>query len=141
MSIVRWRPTWDALAIEKFFEDVPMTHNTPGFTPALDIYQDANNVFVETPLAGINPEKVEVTIENDILKIEGKSEHKSEVDEKNYYRREVRTGSFYREVAMPTNVQGDKAEAVFENGMLRITIPKTEAVKPKSIKVLIKNNK
>ena len=141
MSIVRWRPYWNASAIEKFFEDVPSTINNHGFTPAMDIYQDKNNVFVETPLAGINLEKVEVTIENDVLKIEGKSEHTSEVDEKNYYRREVRTGSFYREVAMPTNVQGDKAEAVFENGMLKITIPKTEAVKPKSIKVLIKNSK
>ncbi|MBI5037210.1 MAG: Hsp20/alpha crystallin family protein [Candidatus Kerfeldbacteria bacterium] len=124
---------------DKFFNDMPMVaSNIHSFTPAVDIYQDKDNVIVETPLAGVDPKNVEITIENDVLKIEGSMEHKSEVDDKNYYRKEVRAGSFYRAVALPTHVKGGDAKADFENGMLKIVIPKAEEVKPKSIKVNVK---
>lgn len=142
MSIIRYRPSWGMEDFDEFFEDMPnMPARMTTFTPAVDVYQDKNNVIVETPLAGVDPEKVNVFVENDVLKIEGKSEHKSEVDEKNYYRQEVRTGSFYRAVALPTQVKGDNAKATFENGLLKIVIPKAEAVKPKTIKVEVKKNK
>lgn len=142
MPITRWRPAFDTSEFDKFFDDFPMRQeNVHGFTPAVDVYQDKNNVIVETPLAGVDPEKVDITIENDILKIEGSSEHRSEIDEKNYYRKEVRTGSFYRAVALPTQVKSDQAKATFDNGLLTIKIPKAEAVKPKTIKVDVKKNK
>jgi len=144
MAMIRWRPSWD-WDMDRFFEDWPNLPAMPGkmggFTPAIDIYQDKDNVIAETPLAGVDPEKVNISIENDVLKIEGKAEHQSEVDEKNYYRKEVRYGSFYRAVALPAHVKGDKAEANFENGMLKITIPKAEEVKPKTIKVTVKKGK
>lgn len=142
MAVVRWRPSWDMSEFDKFFEDMPnMPTGMQAFTPAVDIYQDKNSVIVETPLAGVDPEKVDVSIENDVLKIEGKAEHETEVDEKNYYRKEVRSGSFYRAVALPTHVMGDQAKASYENGMLKVTIPKAEEVKPKTIKVSVKNKK
>ena len=74
-------------------------------------------------------------MEHDVLTIQGKSEQKSEVDEKNYYRREVRRGSFYRSVNLSAAVDGDKAEATYERGILKIKIPKTPAVRPKAITV------
>jgi len=133
---------WGMEDFDKFFEDMPnLPEKMTTFTPAVDVYQDKNNVVVETPLAGVDPEKVNIYVENDVLKIEGSSEHKSEVDEKNYYRKEVRAGSFYRAVALPTEVKGDQAKATFENGMLKVIIPKAEAVKPKTIKVSVKKNK
>lgn len=133
---------WGMDDFDKFFEDMPnLPEKMTTFTPAVDVYQDKNNVVVETPLAGVDPEKVNVSVENDVLKIEGKSEHQSEVDEKNYYRKEVRTGSFYRAVALPTQVKGEQARATFENGMLKVIIPKAEAVKPKTIKVCVKKDK
>jgi HSP20 family protein len=133
---------WGMEDFDKFFEDMPnLPEKMTTFTPAVDVYQDKNNVVVETPLAGVDPEKVNIYVENDVLKIEGSSEHKSEVDEKNYYRKEVRAGSFYRAVALPTEVKGDQAKATFENGMLKIIIPKAEAVKPKTIKVFVKKGK
>lgn len=139
-QLMRWRPFWDVSEFDKFFEDMPMVPSTVhAFTPAVDVYQDKDNVIVEIPLAGVDPNKVSITIENDVLKIEGSMEHKSEIDEKNYYRKEVRAGSFYRAVALPTQVKGSDAKADFENGMLKITIPKAEEVKPRSIKVNVKN--
>lgn len=141
MAIIRWRPMWDT-DMDRFFEDWPaVPEKAMGFTPAVDVYQDKDNVIVETPLAGVDPEKVSVSVENDVLKIEGQSGHQSEVDEKNYYRKEVRYGSFYRVVALPTHVKGDKAQANFENGMLKIVIPKAQEVKPKTIKVSVKKTK
>ena len=142
MPLVRWKPTFPS-----FFEDFDeedwskLPEKMTGFTPAVDVYQDKNNVIVETPLAGVDPEKVNISVENDVLKIEGKSEHKSEIDEKNYYRKEVRYGSFYRAVALPTHVKADKADATFDNGILKVVIPKAEEVKPKTIKVKAKKSK
>jgi len=104
----------------------------------LDIYQDNSNVIVETPLAGVNPEDVKISIENDVLTIEGKSEQKSEVDDKNYYRKEVRYGTFHRSVALPVSVNSDKAMAEYDNGLLKIIVPKEERVQAKEVKIDIK---
>lgn len=109
-----------------------------GFTPAIDVYQTQDDVIVETPLAGIDPKNVKISIENDVLTIEGAMEKKSEVDDKNYYRKEIRTGSFHRAVSLPSSVNGDKARAEFEKGVLKVTIPKQERAKPKSIPVTTK---
>lgn len=108
------------------------------FVPALDVYQTKDDVVVEAPLAGIDPEQVSISIENDVLTIEGQAEHKSEVDEKNYYRREVRYGAFHRSLALPTAVAGDKAKATYDKGVLKIVIPKEERAKPKTVKVEVK---
>ncbi len=138
MSLVRWTPMFPNFGdLDKFFEDTSWP-NVSGFVPALDIYQTKDEVVVETPLAGIDPEKVNLSIENDVLTIEGKSEQKSEVDEKNYYRKEVRYGSFHRSVALPAAVNGDKAKATYENGVLKVVIPKEERAKPKTVKVEVK---
>ncbi len=144
MSLIKWTP----LAPDPFEDlehwfDWP-TWNLPvprGFTPAIDVWQDENNVYAECPLAGVDPKDVTVSVENDVLTLEGKSEKKTEVDEKNYYRKEVRYGAFHRAVALPAAVDGDKARAEFENGVLKVTVPKEERVKPKKIPVQIKSGK
>jgi len=109
-----------------------------GFVPAIDIYEDKNNVIVETQLAGVDPDKVDISIENDVLSIKGESVKRSEVEEKNYYRKEIRTGSFYRSVPLPAHVMGEKASAIAEDGVLKISIPKARGVKPKTIKIKTK---
>jgi len=108
------------------------------FVPAIDVYQDNDNVIAETPLTGIDSEKVDISIENDVLSISGQSQHQSEVDEKNYYRKEVRYGAFHRSVALPASVDGAKAEASYDDGILKVVIPKEERAKPKKIKVVAK---
>ncbi len=109
------------------------------FVPSLDIYQDQDNVVVEAPLAGIKPEDVSLSITNDVLTIEGSSQKKTEVDEKNYYRKEVRAGSFHRSVALPVSVNGSAAKAEYENGVLKVIIPKEEKAKAKNVKIEVKN--
>jgi len=135
MSLIKWTP----LSLDPFDEmDHWFDWTSRGFTPAVDVWQDENNVYVESPLAGVDPKDVEVSVENDILVIQGKSEKKTEVDEKNYYRKEVRSGAFHRAVALPASVKADNVSAEFENGILKVSLPKEERVKPKKVEVRIK---
>ena len=135
MSLIKWTPLIEPFdEMERFMDRSAMQ----GFTPAIDVYETKDEVVVETPLAGIDPKDVEIAVENNILTIKGETKKESEVDEKNYYRKEVACGSFFRTVALPSRVIADKAEASFADGMLKITIPKAEEVKPKTIKVKVK---
>jgi HSP20 family protein len=106
-----------------------------GFIPAVDVYQRENAVIVETPLAGVDPKDVEVTVEGAVLTLRGKTVHRKEVDEKDYLYKEVRYGAFQRKIALPATVVGDKAQATSEHGMLRITIPKAKDATDRPVKV------
>lgn len=134
MSLIKWTPFIEPY--EDFFGDFKGL-NANAFIPAVDVYQTDDEVVVKTPLAGIDPKDVEITVENDTLILKGETKKESEVDDKNYYRKEIRSGSFYRSIPLPTGVVADKAEATFSEGMLKITIPKAEEVKPKNIKIKI----
>ncbi|MEK7496613.1 MAG: Hsp20/alpha crystallin family protein [Patescibacteria group bacterium] len=140
MSLIRFRQMWPSLQnLDNWFDESGVnSFNLSNFVPALDIYQTSDEVIVETPLPGIDPAKVNISIENDVLTIEGHSEQKTEVDEKNYYRKEIRAGSFHRSAALPTAVNGDKAQATYEKGILKVIIPKEERAKPKTVKIQIK---
>ncbi|MFA5993381.1 MAG: Hsp20/alpha crystallin family protein [Parcubacteria group bacterium] len=135
-GIINWSPNFPFRDFDKIFDEG--IWEGVDFTPAIDVYQDKNNVIVEAPLAGVDPEKVDITIENDVLTISGKTEEKEEVKRENYYRKEVRKGSFSRSVILPMSVKADQAEAHSEKGILKVTIPKAEEVKPKKIAVKIK---
>lgn len=138
MKLVKWNPWLEPFEdMDKFLEEFNPAMSR-GFAPAMDIYQTRDSVVVETPLAGIDPEKVNISIENDVLTVEGQQEKKTEVDEKDYYRKEVKSGSFHRAVSLPTTVEGDQAKAEYEDGIMKITIPKAERAKPKQIKVEVK---
>lgn len=138
MAIIKWSPMLEPIEeMEKLFSDFAPSL-TKGFMPAVDIYQDKDNVYVESPLAGVDPKNIDISIENDVLTMQGSMEKKTEVDEKNYYRKEVKRGSFYRSVSFPAHVLGDKAVANYENGILKITVPKASESKPKTIKVNVK---
>jgi len=138
MSLIKWSPLFNDFEDMNEMSLMPTLRQSRVFAPAIDMYEDEHNVIVETQLAGIDPEKVDISIENDILCIKGESEKQSEIDEKNYYRKEIHRGSFYRSIQLPAHVQGEKAEALAEDGVLKIMIPKAEAEKPKSIKIQTK---
>ena len=107
------------------------------FFPALDVYQDKDNVVAELALPGIDPSRVDITIENDVLTVSGTTESKQEVKREDYYRKEVRTGSFSRAIVLPMAVKGNDAQAKYDKGVLTITMPKEESVKPKKIAVQV----
>ncbi len=136
--LIKWTPFLEPFEdMDKMFSDfVPSLRGSQaGFVPAVDMYEDKNSVIVEAQLAGIDPEKVDISIENDVLCLKGESEKKSEVEEKNYYRKEISRGSFYRSVPLPAHVIGEKARAEATDGVLKISIPKSPEVKPKTIKI------
>jgi len=138
MSLIKWTPFLSEFDdMDKMMESMlpAVRGNQFGYTPAVDMYEDKDNIVIETQLGGIDPEKVDISIENNVLSIKGESEKKSEVEDKNYYRKEIRRGSFYRSIPLPTKVDGDKASAVNEDGILKITIPKAAEIKPKTIKI------
>jgi len=146
MALIPWRPwlwrPWEE--IEKLFEEFEEKWpeiKSAEFVPPVDVYEKGNNVIVETPITGIEPEKVDISFENNTLILKGKSEKKSELEEKNYYRKEIRYGSFYRAIGLPTKVISDKAEATYEDGILKITIPKAPETKEKKVKIKIKTAK
>lgn len=89
-------------------------------------------------LPGIKESDLEISVENDVLTVSGKREEKKEVKKEDYYRKEVRIGSFSRSVILPMTVKSDKAEAEMEGGVLKITLPKAEEMKPKKIAVKVK---
>ncbi len=145
MSLVRWSPMWDPFSeMEEMMNRLPaVSGQGKAFVPAMDVYETDKAVVVETPLAGVNPEDVKVSVEKGVLTVQGESNKEHEIEDKNYYRKEVRSGAFYRQMALPAAVQEDKVEAVFEDGMLKITCPKSApaAVKKIDVKVVKKGKK
>ena len=136
MSLIKWTPLYEPfLDVERAFNDLT---SGPSFNPAINLYEKDDALVVEVALAGIDPENVKIRIENNVLSIVGSLEKKSEVDEKNYYRKEVRSGSFHRLISLPTSVHGQDTKAEYDKGMLTITMPKKEELKPKAIDISIK---
>jgi HSP20 family protein len=127
-------------AMDRLFEDDfrPFQWLTGGFTgPALplDVTTDANRVTIEAALPGIKPEDVDITVENGTVTISGRTADERSGDEGSYVLQEIRRGSFSRTVALPNGLEPDKARATFENGILRLEIPKAEQLKPRQIKI------
>jgi HSP20 family protein len=109
--------------------------------PALDVYQTPSEVVVKAALPGAKPEDVNIDITGDTLTIKGERKAEQEVKRENYLYQERRYGAFSRTVVLPSGLKSDKAEATMEDGVLTLTIPKAEEVKPKAIKVKAKEKK
>ncbi len=142
-NVVRWDPYREMTRMnrlmDRWFGDVPRVwmgdgDGREGYVP-LDLYETDNDVVVQASLPGVEPEDVDITISGETLTIRGESEHEEEEKKRNYYRQESWFGSFARSITLPAQVESGKAEATFENGVLKLTIPKAEEAKPKTIKV------
>ncbi len=103
--------------------------------PAVDLYEDKNEIVVKAELPGIDKDNVEVNLSDHTLTIKGEKKKEEEVKEENYYRAERSYGSFVRTVDLPADVHADKVKANFKNGILEVRLPKTEEAKAKEIKV------
>ncbi len=104
--------------------------------PPVDMSETENEYIIEASLPGIKPDEVKISLQNNVLTIEGerKEERERKEGERTIYR-EHRYGSFTRSFSLPSPVEADKAEARFENGVLRLILPKAESSKPKQIHV------
>lgn len=105
--------------------------------PALDVYEEKDDIVVKAELPGMEKDNIEVNISDHFLTIKGEKKKEEEVKEEHYYRSERSYGSFVRAVELPKDVHADKVKAAFKNGILEIRMPKTEEAKKKEIKVKV----
>jgi HSP20 family protein len=101
----------------------------------LDVTTGAEALTIEAALPGIKPEDVDITVENGTVTISGKTAEERSAEDGGYVLQEIRRGNFSRSVTLPNGLEADKARATFENGILRLEIPKAEQVKPRQIKI------
>lgn len=109
-------------------------------TNEMDMYEEDDNLIVELKAPGFKKGDLNISIESGTLTISGKTEIEKENDEeegRRYFKREIQKKSFTRRVNLPVDVKSDDASATFQEGMLRLTIPKVEEEKPKSKEISI----
>jgi HSP20 family protein len=136
MSLIKWEPFE---AFDKMFDDDLLTplSSSPGWDLAIDMYEEKGNVIAEMNVPGLEADNIDVTVEDGLLRISGSREETKEKKEKQYYKKEIRRGSFERAVRLSCDVAEDKVVADYKNGVLKITLPKAKEQKQKKIKVKV----
>jgi len=144
-NLIRWEPARDFMtlreAMDHLFNDAftrPLSLRDGWSVPAIDMYQTDDEIVVKASIPGFTADDVQISITGEILTLRGEMKQEDEKKEKAWHIREQRWGTFERTVALPTLVVADKAKAEFENGILIVTLPKAEEVKPKTITVKTK---
>jgi HSP20 family protein len=140
MSLIPWKSFSD---FDKFFESddwiLPVFPRQEFLKPAMDIKETDKEIIAEVEIPGFNPENIDVSVENGVLKVKGRMDEEKEEKEKGYWRKEIRKGSFERAVRLPVAVKENATEATYEKGVLKIVMPKAE-VKPSSkVKIRVKS--
>jgi len=143
-NLVRWDPFGDVRVLsrhmDRLFDDFFRGPRVLTWEPAelgfaLDVYEKDDALVVKAALPGVRPDEVDISVTGDVLTVKGETKSEEETKDGSYHRRELRYGAFARSIPLPTRVNHEKAEATFENGILTITLPKAEEVKPKGIKI------
>ena len=137
-----WEPMREAVtlreAIDRLFQDsfvrpsagAPATGNLP-----IDVYETPDNYVVVASLPGFKPDDVEITVHGEMLSIRAEYKNDETVQDAQYLIRERRPTSLGRQIGFPRAVQPDRAIADFEDGVLRLTLPKAESEKPRTIRI------
>ena len=145
-NITRFDPLGDMVslrsAMDRLFEDSfvsPMSWRTvsggESVSPAIDVHETGDEIVVSAVLPGVKPEDVEITMTGQNLTLRGEIKADDQVERDQYLYRERRYGSFTRSFQLPVRVEGDRAEATFRDGILTLSIPKAEEVKPRQIRI------
>ncbi|HEX5836195.1 MAG TPA: Hsp20/alpha crystallin family protein [Anaerolineales bacterium] len=146
-NLMRWEPAREMMtlreAMDRLFDDaftrpLSVRDGWSMASPAIDMYQTDNEVVVRASIPGIKAEEVQINVTGDVLTLKGEVNQEEERKDRAWHIREQRFGSFERSVALPTSVKSDQAEAVFENGILTVTLPKADEVKPRTINIKAK---
>ena len=144
MALARWEPL-DVLTslrremdrlFENFFETGPRgLGNLSAWEPAVEVADTKDTIIVKAQVPGIPKDNIQVHVTDDAITLKGEVKEEEKKEEKNYTRREFRYGAFSRTIALPAAVQADKATAQLKDGVLEITIPKSEKAKVKEIPI------
>jgi HSP20 family protein len=126
-------------AMDRLFEESFVNPRSWGWgeqlSVALDVYAAEADLVVLANLPGVRPEEVDITVEGNTLTIAGETRSARKEDEGSSLIQEIRRGAFSRTLTLPAGLEADKATATFEDGVLTLTIPKAEQVKPRQIKI------
>ncbi len=148
MTITRFTPFSDVAVLQNrlnsIFHDFTRTGTADSeslsagsFLPAVDIYEDDRKLALHLEVPGIQPDKIDLRVENNTLTVRGERAFAKDVKEENFHRIERRFGSFVRSFTLPQTVDTEHVQAGYENGVLTIELPKKAAAQPKQIKVNI----
>ena len=144
MALVRWEPFEGLTTLrremdrlfEDFFKGGPLRiGDMEAWEPAVEVADTKDAVVVKAQVPGISKEQLQVNITEGTLTLKGETKAEEKKEEKNYSRREFRYGAFSRTIALPAAVQADKAQAQLKDGVLEITMPKSEQAKAKEIPI------
>lgn len=145
MALTRWNPTTRLTPLHETLDEfggqnllrdlIPLQGVSQQWMAPVDLYETPEAVIVEAVLPGVSEEDLELSVTGSTLTIRAQTTPISEDNEREYQLRERLTGRFYRMITLPTQVEADEAEALLENGILHLTLPKAEEVRPKSIQV------
>lgn len=146
MTLVRWNPVRDFSFLQdqmnRLFEEAMGTwlgdsdaRTRPTWVPLADVFETDNDLVVRAELPGIDPKKVDVRVENNVLTIRGERPFEQKVEQENYHRLERSYGTFTRSFALPATIDAEKIRAEYREGILNLTLPKSEKAKPKRIQI------
>jgi len=147
-NLIQWEPFGEMVSLrdamaglmeESFLRPGALgSPEASGVVAPIDIYETDDGLELKAAVPGVKPEEIEVTITGDVLTIKGEYKQEEQAAKRNYLRQERRFGSFCRQLTLPPGIDSGKVHADFENGVLTLTMPKAESVKPKSIRVTAK---
>jgi HSP20 family protein len=141
MTVQRWDPFMEIRRLEdrlgRMWGRTPfaMTGEVEEWSVPLDMREHDGQVVIEASVPGVNPDQLDVSIEDGVLTIKGETKSEREEQTENYLLKERRAGAFYRAVRLPESVDPEQAESHYEDGILKITLPKMPEKQPRRIKV------
>ncbi len=122
----------------RFFGEWPSKEPSRGeWAPSLDVSETKDNIVVKAEVPGMDAKDIDISLTNDVLTVKGEKKQEKEEKEENYHRIERSYGAFSRSIRLPREVQSDKIKANYKNGVLKITLPKSEEAKKKEIKIKV----
>lgn len=148
MSLIRKRDLWDPFELmtdlqhdlNRVFGRSLLKGNgwSKTFEPEVDVIEEKDSFLVKADIPGIKKEELDIKVEGKFLTIKGERKEEKETKEKNYYASERFYGAFTRVIELPTDVKADQVKAMYKDGVVEITLPKTESAKAKQVTVEIK---
>ncbi|MBN2617595.1 MAG: Hsp20/alpha crystallin family protein [Spirochaetales bacterium] len=151
MAIVKWKKAnydpWDDMrSLQRSINDLfNLDHYSPtaglfdrNMSPAVDVVEGESNFTVTVELPGIDKEDIDISFAADVLTIKGHKKEENEEKKGKFYKKEIVSGSFQRTLSFPNSVDGEKISAELKDGLLRLTLPKKEEAKTKTITVNVK---
>lgn len=147
-NLARWDPYAETLSLREAMDQL-FQNALIGFGPwqsnagqmrsnagfPIDLTENADNFIVKAALPGMDPNDLEVTVQDNVLTIQGEMKGEEEKKDERYHVRERRWGTFARSIALPSSVDAGRVQAEYENGILCLTLPKTEEAKPRRIQI------